>query len=85
MTRRPPIDLKKHPHPFAEFWARPGDCEVCSRGADDPIHVVKSPYTTPVVYDASLVWCAECGAAKPKHEHAAEFQGAPSLAAKVIP
>lgn len=26
-------------------------------------------YTTPVVYDASLVWCAECGAAKPEHEH----------------
>lgn len=31
-------EAQAKPHAFREFWARPGDCGLCSRGADDPIH-----------------------------------------------
>lgn len=67
------VDLKKHPHPFEDHWARPGDCAICSRGDNDPIHVVKSPFDPdprPLIpAENGYVWCEGCESVAPVTNH----------------
>lgn len=69
----PVVDLSKHPHPYEDHPARPGDCHLCAAGADDRIHVVKSPFDpNPRKLEPAqngFVWCDTCDQAQPAAGH----------------